>query len=325
MMFALVLLLSIAAIGQVFLVDVYKIVDIENGKVMPDATLPDTMRNGLRGFGAALTIALVGILAVKINFLLFFKRLGTQITTYLVFWYAVFFITISCGATNLGLMDYKCVFGDFQYIAMSCTQRNVLKRYFDFQIVSVVLDVVSDLFIMCFPIIILWNVRITLRKKLILSCTFGLVALTIAVTIVRGSVFGGTYKKFNANEMANLNPGWMWFWIFIEFAVAFLIACIISFRALFAQREQRSYENQVEQQRLAWEGRATESTSGKRSGIIKRARLYHDSLLQSFKSLETRHDMNLPNPETGRFSPTFLTEIQNNDLTTEKTTTSSKD
>lgn len=72
---------------------------------------------------------------------------------------------------------------------------------------------------MCFPIIILWNVRITLRKKLILSCTFGLVALTIAVTIVRGSVFGGTYKKFNANEMANLNPGWMWFWIFIEFAV----------------------------------------------------------------------------------------------------------
>jgi hypothetical protein len=70
---------------------------------------------------------------------------------------------------------------------------------------------------MCFPIIILWNVRISLRKKLILSCTFGLVALTIAVTIVRGSVFGGTYRKFNANEMTNLNPGWMWFWIFVEF------------------------------------------------------------------------------------------------------------
>jgi hypothetical protein len=146
MMFALVLLLSIAVIGQVFLVDVYKIVDLENGKVMPDATFPDTMRNGLRGFGAALTIALVGILAVKINFLLFFKRLGTQITTYLIFWYVVLFITIACGATNLGLMDYKCVFGSFEYISMSCTQRPVLKRYFDFQIVSVVLDVFSDLF-----------------------------------------------------------------------------------------------------------------------------------------------------------------------------------
>lgn len=72
---------------------------------------------------------------------------------------------------------------------------------------------------MCFPIIILWNVRISLRKKLILSGTFGLVLLTIAVTIVRGVVFSGTFKKFNKNEMENLNPGWMMFWIFIEFAV----------------------------------------------------------------------------------------------------------
>ena len=55
MMFALVLLFAIAAVGQVFLGDVYKIVDIENGVVMPDATLPTVMTKGLRGFGAALT------------------------------------------------------------------------------------------------------------------------------------------------------------------------------------------------------------------------------------------------------------------------------
>lgn len=72
---------------------------------------------------------------------------------------------------------------------------------------------------MCFPIIILWNVRISLRKKLILSCTFGLVLLTIVVTIVRGSFFNGIFKRFNAKEPVNLNPSWMMFWIFIEFAV----------------------------------------------------------------------------------------------------------
>ncbi|KAF1961947.1 hypothetical protein CC80DRAFT_463505 [Byssothecium circinans] len=219
MMFALVLLLSIAALGQVFLVDVYKIVEFENGSILPEATFPDTMRHGLRGFGAALTISLVGILAVKINFLLFFKRLRIQITPYLVFWFIVLFITIACGITNIGLMDYKCVFGSFEFIAMNCSQRKALKRYFDFQKISVILDVISDVFIICFPVVILWNVRISLRKKLILSCTFGLVALTIAVTVVRGSVFGGTYKKFDTNEMRNLNPSWMWFWIFIEFAV----------------------------------------------------------------------------------------------------------
>jgi hypothetical protein len=118
----------------------------------------------------------------------------------------------------------------------NCTQRSTIKRYFDFQKVSVILDVISDalsksfvsldshtssltVVVICFPVVILWNVRISLRKKIILCCTFGLAALTIAVTIVRGSVFGGTYKKFDRNEMRNLNTGWMWFWIFIEFAV----------------------------------------------------------------------------------------------------------
>jgi len=89
-------------------------------------------------------LALVGILAVKINFLLFFKRLGTQITTYLVFWYIVLFITVACGATNFGLIDYKCIFGSYKYIAMTCSKRQSLRRYLDFQIISVVLDVFSD-------------------------------------------------------------------------------------------------------------------------------------------------------------------------------------
>ena len=101
------------------------------------------------GVGAALTIALVVILAVKINLLLLFKRPGTQITTYMIFRYVVLFITIVYGATNLGLMDYKCLFGNFEYILMSCTQRPALKRYLNFQIVSVVLDVFPDLFSQC--------------------------------------------------------------------------------------------------------------------------------------------------------------------------------
>ena len=144
MMFALALLLSVVALAQAFLGDVYKIVEFENGHIIPDASFPDVMRHGLRGFGAALTMSLVGILAVKINFLLFFKRLGTQITSYLVFWYIVLFITVACGATNIGLMDYKCVFGSLEYTMMNCTQRSTIKRYFDFQKVSVTLDVISD-------------------------------------------------------------------------------------------------------------------------------------------------------------------------------------
>jgi hypothetical protein len=111
--------------------------------------------------------------------------------------------------------------------------------------------------------------------------------------------------------------------------LAFLIACIISFRALFAQREQQSYENQRQAQQLAWQQRQTDSSSGakrmKNLSLVRRARMYHDSLLQSFKSLETGHDMRLPKPESGRFSPTFLTEINSNGAVKEKSSTSSQD
>lgn len=50
-------------------------------------SLRTTVRNGLRGFGVSLLLLLIEILAVKINFLLFFKRTGTHITSYLVCWY----------------------------------------------------------------------------------------------------------------------------------------------------------------------------------------------------------------------------------------------
>lgn len=152
MIVALMLLLSIGILAQVFLVDVYTVVDIENGKIMPDATFPQTLLRGLRGSGATLIIGIVGIVAVKVNFLLFFKRLGTQITTYLVLWYIVLFITLACSAASLGLVGYKCISGDFEYIVSKCSGRGVQKASFELQIVSVVLDIFSDLFSKSWPV-----------------------------------------------------------------------------------------------------------------------------------------------------------------------------
>jgi hypothetical protein len=181
MMCTLVLLLSVAALGQAFLSDMYEIVKFKNGEKVPDASFPQVMQNGLHGFGAARTISLVGISAVKINFLVFFKRLGTQITAYLVFRYIILFVTVACGAANIGVMDYKCVFSFYTYMFRHCNQHGTLKRCFDFQKASISLDVITDalskspavmsLFpyteslVVSLPVVILWNVRIDIRKK----------------------------------------------------------------------------------------------------------------------------------------------------------------
>lgn len=146
MMFSFVLLAAVAGTGQAYIKDIYYVVDLENGRQLPDATTPKRMQDGLRSFGAEMIMSVIGITAVKINFLFFFKRLGTQITSYLVFWWICLVIVVGCGAVNLGLLDYKCVYADLQYTFMHCTQRSTLKRYFNFQKVSVSLDVVSDVF-----------------------------------------------------------------------------------------------------------------------------------------------------------------------------------
>jgi hypothetical protein len=58
-----------------------------------------------------------------------------------------------------------------------------------------------------------------LRKKLALSGIFGLVAFTIAVTIIRGSIFGGVYQSISEDNMKQMNVTWIWFWFNIEFDV----------------------------------------------------------------------------------------------------------
>lgn len=79
--------------------------------------------------------------------------------------------------------------------------------------------------VIAFPVCILWGCKVNLRKKLALSGIFGLVAFTIVVTIIRGSIFGGVYQSISEGEMKQLNVTWIWFWFNVEFVVGKL-SCI---------------------------------------------------------------------------------------------------
>ncbi|KAF1849696.1 uncharacterized protein K460DRAFT_390372 [Cucurbitaria berberidis CBS 394.84] len=310
MIFALAMLLSSAILGQVYLKDIYMLMAVSKGAIMPDANFPHEARRGLVGFGIAAIFSYLGIWAIKLNFLLFFKRLGAQITPYIIFWWAVLIFTIACGAVSIGLMQFHCLFGPINDIMVICPQYTTLKQTYDFFKISCIVDVVSDALIICFPVVILWKTSINRKKKLMLSGIFSLVVFTMAITIVRGSIFGGVYKTIDQNKRMDMNVTWIWFWFFIEFAVSFIIASLISFRALFAQRERKAEASQHRRREEAFRNQKEASDeSSQRNGFRRRARQLHDSLLESFKDSETIHDDTLPVPESGRFSPTFLTNI----------------
>ena len=72
---------------------------------------------------------------------------------------------------------------------------------------------------MVFPIVILWKVRVSRTKKILLSGVFSLVLFTIAATMVRGSIFGGVYQYLDEGESAIINVTWVWFFLYIEFSI----------------------------------------------------------------------------------------------------------
>lgn len=81
-------------------------------------------------------------------------------------------------------------------------------------------DVANDeAAVLCFPVYILWNVKLNLRKKLVLAAVFGLVGVTIAVTIVRASIFSPQYEAINGGSTQEVNISWILFWFYVEFTV----------------------------------------------------------------------------------------------------------
>ncbi|KAH8600690.1 hypothetical protein B0O99DRAFT_503041, partial [Bisporella sp. PMI_857] len=198
---------------------IYTLVNVSNGKELPTEHFLTDIQKGLRSFGTAVILSYIGIWLIKLNFLFFFRRLGAQVTSYVIFWWLVLGFTIACGAVSFGVMQYHCLFGPVEDIITVCSMPSVVRQTYTYFKVSCIVDVVSDALILCFPISILWKIRISIRKKITLSAVFSLVIFTMAVTIVRGSIFGGVYKSIDKDNMREMNVAWIWFWFSIEFTV----------------------------------------------------------------------------------------------------------
>ncbi|KAI0106535.1 hypothetical protein F4776DRAFT_668328 [Hypoxylon sp. NC0597] len=278
MLTALCFLLAATIIGQLFVKYIYSMVAVSNG-AMPSPDFLDETTKGLRGFGSLMLLNYFGIWLVKLNFLLFFRRLGNHVDRYRIFWWIVLLFNLAAGVTVIGIIDFP---------------------------VSCALDAFGDGLIIGFPCWVLWGCKLSLQKKLALSGIFGLVAFTIAVTIIRGSIFGGVYQSISEHDMKQINITWIWFWFNIEFVVAFTIGCLVSFRALFAQKASAAKDAAVRerQRREALPGISTPK------GLRARARLLRDDLITTLMTWEatTRIDedvFELPHPPVGRLSVDF--------------------
>lgn len=144
MLLALGMLLSVTALGQVYLKDIYMLRAVTGGDVKFDPEFPEIAQRALRSFGVTMLLTYLGIWAIKLNFLLFFRRLIIRITSYLVFWWVVFIIIIACGAVSIGTLQYHCLFGPINHIMTVCGQYSNLRQTYTIFKISCIVDVISD-------------------------------------------------------------------------------------------------------------------------------------------------------------------------------------
>ncbi|KAJ4374837.1 hypothetical protein N0V83_001915 [Neocucurbitaria cava] len=256
---------------------VYYMKYVLSGMMLP-TDLPrlfEAIKVYLHGSLAVLLMFYIGLWTIKINFLIFFKQLGYQITYYRVYWWGITIFTVIAGAACIGDIQYDCLAVTVQESMAKCAGPAAIK-YQDITLkVNCALDVLTDVLIMSLPISILWNVRISFTRKVQLAGLFSLVVVTMVISIVRVAVVSSKNNLSTSNQVENT---WLYLWHFVESAVALLVACLASFRTLFtakSRREEDAHYRDEEAQR---------NCGVQKKHAWARAKHLQDSLFKSTKN-----------------------------------------
>ncbi|KAK3986412.1 hypothetical protein QBC44DRAFT_402771, partial [Cladorrhinum sp. PSN332] len=300
MLFALLMVIATATIQQPTMKLVYELLRVLNEVQEPSPTFLHDATIGARAYGVTALFYTLGVYSVKLSFLVFFYRLGSRITLYLVIWWGVVLITIGFCAASIGIVNYNCEFAPFDMIMQNCTKPESLVATFEMFKVSVAMDLVTDALIILFPMLIIWRVRVSIWKKIILGGVFGLVVFTIVVTSFRSSVFNSEIGDMRDVGIHINNLAWSWFWHHVQLSVSIIIACLVSFRALFCPPSDRTSEREAAreyyQRRRQLRNRAS-NTVEIPGGVTGRFRQFHDTILENFRDLEDFDGMDgLPLP-----------------------------
>ncbi|ROW08733.1 hypothetical protein VPNG_06459 [Cytospora leucostoma] len=218
MMFTLSLLLGIEVLSQRYAGIIYHLMAYVNGTAPIGSNFLTNTEGMLKSCGSAIILFIVGFYFIKVNFMLFFYRLGNRTTrVFRIMWWVAFGIVLACGVASatMGVSTFKCLFGGIFYTFTTCETAAYEKSFFTYFRASVALDIFTDALIIGFPVWILWGVRISLRKKIALGAIFSLVGFTVVATILRGALLSEVFEQTEKGGKT-FNIPWVWFWFHVE-------------------------------------------------------------------------------------------------------------
>lgn len=110
-----------APVHLVIIPDMYEVTGVGSGLRMPSANFVTNFNRYMKGEMSILIIFYFGLWAIKLNFLVFFYRLGSQVAYYRKAWWAVTIFTMATFIQCIGTIQYPCLSNSFEYITANCT------------------------------------------------------------------------------------------------------------------------------------------------------------------------------------------------------------
>ncbi|KJZ70911.1 hypothetical protein HIM_09704 [Hirsutella minnesotensis 3608] len=209
--FAWILVLLVAALWQWAAKDMYYVIDVQAGLAQFAPNFFERMSRWLRVSLIVELFFYTALVAIKLSFLFFFRRLGDGIHYFRYIWWPVLVITLGSYFGSVGNVNYKCLVGTTEEILGVCNTPGEIDWTTRTLQANCVLDVLTDFLIMLLPTILLWNTRVRWSKKLAIIGLFSLSIVTMVVAIVRTAML-----STNKRPDGNFDVSWLWLWSAVE-------------------------------------------------------------------------------------------------------------
>ncbi|KAF2274028.1 uncharacterized protein EI97DRAFT_382156, partial [Westerdykella ornata] len=207
----------------------------QNGKLPLDQTYFGNLRIYIRSQTGALICQGIGLWCIKLSFLLFFKTLGNQLKAQRVLWWTVTIFVLLMFPVYMSMPPWQCHRGlnNLTDLIARCNTQKVSNFTMNGLRVITIIDILTDVAILVIPFTILWQVRLSMRRKLALGSLFAITLFVILCAILRMTVV--EHSAINGQ----MDVTWLYLWYKIELDTAIVVASLASFRALFTSGSSR--------------------------------------------------------------------------------------
>ena len=114
---ACLFLMTNTLIWQMSKNDLYEIIAVDSGQLYPPPVdLPERAQAYLQRSVAVIAFFYSGLWAIKLSFMLFFRRLGQNVRNQKILWWTILVMLVATWLACLGTIEYRCLLGSVEYI-----------------------------------------------------------------------------------------------------------------------------------------------------------------------------------------------------------------